>query len=308
MEIPKRITAILKTGLRIAAFFSPSPLNVFLHRMTGATIGKNVMIHPGVFIMANSVDIKDGAKIKFGVMIYVRKFMLGRKSSIGFFTLVKGESDLIVGDASIIGPKCMINCSRSVTLDYYSGIGPGSYLYTHGSGMPVTEGYRATFAPINIGSKVWVSMRSIIGPGVSIGNGTSVMPGSVITENIGKNRLFVGDPAKNSNIPALLTPIKHDNLDKFAYEMLKEYCNWSNDYKNRNILFIDGTLCVHNRKKNFIVKINDDNCDIALYTNIGVKRDGMFFNIPDLLTDTGCHPEKKKIEEFMRLYYGLIFL
>jgi len=308
MEIVNKITAMLKVSLRIAAFFFPSPFNVFIHRMAGATIGKRVTIHPGVFLMADSIDIKDRAIIKFGVMIFVRKFMLGRKSSVGFFTLVKGESDLIVGDACIIGPKCMINCSRSVTLDYYSGVGPGSYLYTHGSGMPVTEGYRATFAPIDIGSKVWVSMRSIIGPGVRIGNGTSVMPGSVVMENIGTNRLVVGDPAKNSNIPMLLTPIKCENLEKFAGDMLKEYCIWSNEYKNRNILFAGGTLRIHDRGRDFTVKINDNDCDIVLYTNVGAKRDGMFFNIPDLLTDERCHPEKDKIEAYMRLYYGLIFL
>lgn len=308
MEIAKKITAIFKASLRVAAFFFPSPLNVFIHRMAGATIGKHVIIHPGVFIMANIIDIKDGARIKFGVMINVRKFMLGRKSSIGFFTLVKGESDIIVNDACIIGPKCMINCSRSVTLGYYSGIGPGSYIYTHGSGMPVTEGYRATFAPINIGNKVWLSMRSIVGPGVDIGNGTNIMPGTVILESIGNKRLVVGDPAKIQNIQIMLKPFNHDSFEKFALDTLREYCNWSNEYKNRNLLYENGMLKIPMRRRDFIVKINDNNCDIALYTNAGVKRDGMFFNIRDLLTDGKCHPEKNKIEEYMRLYYGLIFL
>ena len=78
----------------------------------------------------------------------------------------------------------MLNCSREIRMEYYSGIGPGSYLYTHGSGMPVTEGYRSVFGPIHIKSKVWVSMRCVIGPGVTIGDMSCLMPGTILVEHV----------------------------------------------------------------------------------------------------------------------------
>lgn len=130
-----------------------SPINVWLHRLAGAKIGKNTSIHPGVLIIAKNVEISDWASIKFGTMISLRTLKIGRKSSIGFMSLIKGTSDLIINDACVIGAKNMINCERPITFGYYSGSGPGCYMYTHGSFLPVTEGYRAIFAPITIKKK-----------------------------------------------------------------------------------------------------------------------------------------------------------
>jgi acetyltransferase-like isoleucine patch superfamily enzyme len=293
--------------LQIIAFFFPSPVNVWLHRLAGAKIGKYVSIHPAVLILAKNVEIGCEAKIKFGAMINVRTFKLGRKSSIGFFTLVKGESDLIVGDASIIGPRVMINCSREVKLGYYSGVGPGSYLYTHGSGMPVTEGYRATFAPILIKDRVWVSMRCVIGPGVTIEEGTNIMSGTGLVESVSSRRLVAGNPAKLNNFPVFLVPRKAGFLEEMAPQILEAYCIWSNDYHGTNWKFDNGILTINSGNRNVSISVNGEE-DIAFLTRKGETRDGMYFNLADLRTDENRHPEKLKFEAFLRLYYGLIFL
>lgn len=293
--------------LQVLAFFFPAPVNVWLHRLGGAKIGKNVSLHPGVLIRARNIEIRDDAKIKFGTMINVRTFLLGRKSSIGFFTLVKGESDLLINDACIIGPRNLINCSRSVTLDFYSGVGPGSCLYTHGSGMPVTEGYRATFGPIHIQSKVWVSMRCTIGPNVVIGEGTVVMPGTTLVESIDKKRMATGDPAKLVNMPRLAVPQKSDYLEKLSVEILEKYCEWSNEYHNTKWQVEQGTLKIPKGKSNIAISTNNSG-DITLLTEKGTVRDGIYFNLADLSTDGKRTTEKMEFEAFMRLYYGLIYL
>jgi acetyltransferase-like isoleucine patch superfamily enzyme len=292
---------------QVLAFFFPSPVNIWFQRLAGAQIGRHVSIHPGVLILAKKVQIRKEAKIKFGTMINVRTFGLGRKSSIGFFTLAKGVSDLIVGDASIIGPRCMINCDREVTLGYYSGVGPGCYLYTHGSGLPVIEGYRAAFGPIHIKDKVWVSMRCVIGPGVTIETGTNIMPGTVLVENVAAKRVVVGNPAKLNDFPVFLIPRKPDFCEELAPKILKEYRSWSNEYKGTNWQVEDGVLKIPRGNRNFSISINGDG-DIALLTRRGEIRDGMYFNLAHLTTDEGRHPEKSKFEAFLRLHYGLIFL
>lgn len=303
---PGRIS-LFRPLLQIMAFFFPSPINVWLHRLAGARIGKHVSIHPAVLILAKKVAIGDEAKIKFGTMLNIHNFELGRKGSMGFFILAKGESDLIVGDASIIGPRAMINCSREVRIGTYSGVGPGSYLYTHGSGMPVTEGYRATFGPINIKDKVWVSMRCVIGPGVTIENGTNVMPGTVVVESIDSKRVVVGNPAKLNNFPVFLMPRKSNFLEELAPNILRKYCEWAHEYHGKEWQITNGILKIPYKNSYLSISVNSPG-DIVLLTAKGESREGMFFNLADLTTDQKRHVVKSDFEAFMRLYYGLIFL
>ncbi len=298
---------MLKKIAQIAAFFCPPPINIWLHRAAGAQIDKYVSMHPGVLILAKKIEIGRGARIKFGTMIKARTFKLGKKSSIGFYTLVNGESDLIVGDASIIGPRTLINCSRQVVIGYYSGIGPNSCLYTHGSGLPVTEGYRATFAPIHIKDKVWVSMRSTIGPGVTIEDGAIVMPGTVLVQSIDSKRMVAGNPAKLTNFPVFLRPVKPGFVEELAPKILEEYREWSNEYHKTNWQIVNGELVTEYKKKKFTISVEGKG-DIVVSTIPGKKTDGMYFNIADLKTDDSMHKEKVKLESYIRWHYGLIFI
>jgi acetyltransferase-like isoleucine patch superfamily enzyme len=298
---------VIRHILQILAFFFPSPVNVWLHRLAGAQIDRHVSIHPAVLILAREVAIGSEARIKFGTMVSVRAFRLGKKSSIGFFTLVKGGADLLIGDACIIGPRSTIDCSRQVVLDYYSGVGPGSYLYTHGSGMPVTEGYRATFAPIHIGKKAWINMRAVIGPGVTVGEGSIVLPGTVLLENVDPKRMVGGNPAKLVNVPVFLMPRKPGFLEDLAGGILEEFRSWSNEYRRTSWTMEGGVLKVDHRFGRLSLSVNGPG-DIVLLTKKEARRDGMYFNLADLGTDGARHPVKKDLEAFMRLYHGLIFL
>jgi acetyltransferase-like isoleucine patch superfamily enzyme len=297
----------VKKIIRLIAYFFPSPINVWIHKLAGSTIGKHVSIHPGVLLLVDNMEIKDNAIIKFGSFINARTLELGRKSSIGFFTLVNGKDDLIIKDACIIGARTMINCDRSVTFEYYSGNGPGCYLYTHGSFLPVTEGYRAVFAPITIKEKVWIQMNCKIGPGVTIGKGSVVLPGTVLVENVEPNKMVVGDPAKLTKIPLLRKCISDENIKDFGLEILSKYCEWSNEYKKTNWKLNNGVLLINEKRKKFSVCVDGEG-DIVLFTEPGKKNNGMYFNLRDLTTDNSMHPEKVKLEQYIRLYFGLTFL
>jgi acetyltransferase-like isoleucine patch superfamily enzyme len=297
----------MKNLFHIIAFFFPSPVNVWLHRLAGSSIGKHTIIHPGVLLLVNNLMIKDNSIIKFGSFINLRTLIIGRKSSIGFFTLINGRDDLIIKDACIIGARSMINCDRSVTFEYYSGNGPGCYIYTHGSFLPVTEGYHSTFAPIIIKEKVWIQMNCKIGPGVTIGERSVILPGTVLVENVEPNRLVVGDPAKLTKVPLLRKPISNEKIKDFAIEILSKYCEWSNEYKLTNWKFENGVLMITRKRNKLSVSVDRDS-DIVIYTKPGEKRKGMYFNLRDLTTDNARHSEKLKLESYMRLHYGLTFL
>ncbi len=297
----------MKKLLRLFAFIFQRPINIWIHRLAGSSIGKHATIHPGVLLFVDNLVIKDNAIIKFGSFIRSRTLEIGRKSSIGFFTLVNGKDDLIIKDACVIGARTMINCDRSVTFEYYSGNGPGCYLYTHGSFLPVTEGYHAIFAPIVIKEKVWIQMNCKIGPGVTIGTGSVILPGTVIVENIEPNKMVVGDPAKLTKIPLLRKSMDDEKIKDFATDILIKYCEWSNEYRKTNWELKNDALIINYKHKKLSVCVDCEG-DIVLFTEAGKIRNGMYFNLRDLTTDNSMHPEKLKLEQYIRLYFGLTFL
>jgi len=53
-----------------------------------------------------------------------------------------------------------------------------------------------TAKKVVIGNNVWIGSSSVILPGVSIGDGSIIGAGSVVTKNVEKNILVAGNPAK----------------------------------------------------------------------------------------------------------------
>jgi acetyltransferase-like isoleucine patch superfamily enzyme len=273
--------------------------------MAAAKIGRNVTIHPGVVILADTVEIGNGVKIRFGSMIAGRRVRIGDKTLVGYFVHVKGASDFLVGAACVIGPRVLINCDCPVELEHYSGVGPSCTLFTHGSFLPVTEGYKTTFGPIVVKEKAWVTMGSIVGPGVTVGEGTNVMPGTILMESVKGNRLVAGNPARLVNVP--LWRKKNIDLENVGREILDHYAAFCEENGIGIQRGSDGSLVVRRRMKEKSIGINGET-DIVLLTQSGDRTNGVYFNIADLVTDTSQESTKVHFERFMRLYYGMTFL
>ncbi len=58
----------------------------------------------------------------------------------------------------------------------------------------------ARTAPITIGDDVWVAHGAIIQPGVTVGNGSVVAAGSVVTRDVPPHSLAIGNPARSMQI------------------------------------------------------------------------------------------------------------
>ena len=297
----------MRSFLQVLAFFFPRPVNAWLHQLAGAKIGRNVTIHPGVLIIAREMEVGADAKIRFGTMINVRSFKLGEKSLLGYHINVKGMTDLHIGPACVIGPKTMINCDCPVIIHYYSGVGPDCCLFTHGSFLPVSEGYRVTFGPIELKSKSWVTMRSTIGPGVTIGEGTNVMPGTILLESVGSNRLVSGNPAKLINIPLLRNMGKTRDLNRLGREILESFSRWIIEQGAKSAEMVEQSLRVELDGRLYSLAV-DREADIVLVSTRESNINGMYFNIATLRTDGGRNRLKGKLEGYLRLYYGMTFL
>jgi acetyltransferase-like isoleucine patch superfamily enzyme len=142
---------------------------------------------------------------------------------------IQGQGDLIVGDDVTLGGKCAITfaarfCDRpllqignqtdishgcvfwigkQITIGDHCMIG-GDVAIRDSNGHPADpEARRAGLLidaddvrPVTIEDNVWIGIRSIISPGVTIGEGSIVAAGSVVMSDVPPYTVVAGNPAR----------------------------------------------------------------------------------------------------------------
>ena len=102
------------------------------------------------------------------------------------------------GEKVFLNFNCVILDTVEVSIGNNVMFGPGVQLYT--AQHPIHPKERASWlekaAPISIANDVWVGGGSIICPGVSIGEGSVIGAGSVVSKDIPAGVVAVGNPCK----------------------------------------------------------------------------------------------------------------
>jgi maltose O-acetyltransferase len=93
---------------------------------------------------------------------------------------------------------CVILDCAPVTIGDGTLLGPGVHLYaaTHPTDPRTRETLRELAKPISIGRNVWIGGGAIICPGVTIGDDAVIGAGSVVTKDVAKGAIVVGNPAR----------------------------------------------------------------------------------------------------------------
>lgn len=135
----------------------PNPLRRCYLRLFGIRIGKGSCIH---------------RNCKF---FHIGKFSMGTHSVVNF--------------------NCYLDNRRGITIGNNVGIAHGTRIYTLGhnidSAMFETKG-----APVVIEDNAFIFSNAMIMPGVTIGNGAIVLPGSVVTKSVPPRKIVGGNPAR----------------------------------------------------------------------------------------------------------------
>ena len=107
-------------------------------------------------------------------------------------------SQISIGDAFYANYDCIFLDVAPITIGSHVLLGPRVCLYT--AGHPTTPEVRNTGLefglPITIGDSVWIGGNTVVCPGVTIGSGSLIAAGSVVTRDIPSRVIAAGNPCR----------------------------------------------------------------------------------------------------------------
>lgn len=133
-----------------------SSFKVFLLKLFGAKIGKNVVIKP-------KVNIK-----------YPWKLSIGDYSWIGEEVWIDNLDQVLIGNNCCISQGAMLLC--------------GNHNYKKTT-------FDLIVAPIRIENGAWVGAKSTVCPGITLEQNSILTVGSIATKNLESNGIYSGNPA-----------------------------------------------------------------------------------------------------------------
>lgn len=108
---------------------------------------------------------------------------------------------LTIGKNVTLGKSVMLICGGGVTIGDNCMIGHGAQIVSAGHRIPpLASGESMRFsgpeaAPISIAEEVWIGAGAIVLPGTTIGSGTVIAAGAVVTKDLPENVIAGGVPA-----------------------------------------------------------------------------------------------------------------
>jgi carbonic anhydrase/acetyltransferase-like protein (isoleucine patch superfamily) len=154
-----------------------------------ASVGRNMQTDGDIPLILGSGKIVIGDNVKIGnrnAWILSSNLYEYPELTIGSHTVVNYQVVISVECRVTIGSNCQI-AGESIIFDNNSH----SIYYTNDRKMSKDD-----TAPITIEDNVWIGMRSMIMKGVTIGRGSVIAAGSVVTKDVPSMTVVGGNPAR----------------------------------------------------------------------------------------------------------------
>lgn len=160
MKILKKI--VQKVILLLLLLFGIGFLSRILYKILGVKMGRNACLHRKCEIYGafNNICLSDNSEVNYGVFLLCKdKIMIGKNSTIAYKSIILTSAN------------------------------------PHGPYNKLSSLYPAITAPVIIGDDCWIGAGAILLPGVTIGNGSIVAAGAVVTRDVPPGVLVAGVPA-----------------------------------------------------------------------------------------------------------------
>lgn len=185
-----------------------SLLITLILRLRGVRVGRNLLVNgvPGIKSngRAGNILIGDNVRLFGNVDLRVREnariilengvyldrncrivaaneaiVKLCKRVEVGLHTVINAGTDITIGEDTMLGGYCYLQSSN------------------HGTRRGMTiKSQQHKYAPISIGSDVWLGGNVTVLPGASIGDGAILGAKSVVGGNVPEYEMWAGVPAK----------------------------------------------------------------------------------------------------------------
>jgi acetyltransferase-like isoleucine patch superfamily enzyme len=120
---------------------------------------------------------------------------IGRGSHIYMGAEIRSPHRIHIGTGCSIGHGAILDGRGSLTIGNNVNFSTGVWVWTmqHDTNSPGFESYHR---PVMIGDYAWLSCRTVVLPGVTIGEGAVVAAGAVVTKDVEPYAIVGGVPAK----------------------------------------------------------------------------------------------------------------
>src|ERR671932_722036 len=148
-------------------------------------LGRNVVFERGVWVF-HPENIEIGDNVYVGHNVFLK----------GYY-----KSLMRIGSNTWIGQNCFFHSGGGITVGDYVGIGPGVQILTLAHVIdddletPIIT-REQEYLPVVIQDNCDIGVGSILLPGVTIGTGSMIGAGSVVTRDVDAYSVAAGNPAR----------------------------------------------------------------------------------------------------------------
>jgi acetyltransferase-like isoleucine patch superfamily enzyme len=187
--------------------------HVRISRSEDIWLGRGVYIDHGVYLHGGKggLHIGAGSWIMNGCRLHVFNYRdmaqsgihLGRRTFLGEGSVMRGQGGILVGDNVLFGPRTQVLAVDHVFTD------PNQPIMDQG----------ITAQGIVIEDNCWIGAGATILDGVTIGRGSCIGAGAVVTKSVPPHSLAVGVPARvirdllRDPLPAPTSPVFRGGMD-----------------------------------------------------------------------------------------------
>ena len=130
---------------------------------------------------------------------YLLKFKLGCMSTIGLGFKFYSLGNISIGKNTVINRDCLFDNRAPIIVGKNVSISRNVQVYTGGHNIN-SKFFELTLSEVSIGDYAVIFSHSIILPGVKIGKGAVIYPGSVVTKDVHEFEIVGGNPASKIGV------------------------------------------------------------------------------------------------------------